>query len=295
MKKLILLSLTVGVLLQIQSVPLFAQGNSDKEELPVAGIHWARGEKPKDAGKNSSSISPNLIWHGGPTMSSVQVTPIFWGPSWGNASFTSDKMTGLATFYSTIDGSNYALTTSEFTGGTSIQYVRSIVDLSQAPSNGNRTFSILAEVCKQITSPVPNGYYAVYVDTPRGHAGYCAWHSAGSCGSTPVQFAFFFNLDGDPGCDPQDTSGHHSQGLSALANVSGHELSEAVTDPRLNAWYDSSGAENADKCVWSFNSPFLTFSNKSQWKIQGNWSNKAFNGGTGYPNMSGQKACIDGN
>ena len=58
-----------------------------------------------------------------------------------------------------------------------------------------------------------------------------------------MQFAFFFDLDGDAGCDP-DTSGLHSQGLAALANVSAHELSEARTDPASpGAWYDSSGAE----------------------------------------------------
>src|SRR6476660_3655368 len=104
MKKLMLfLSLMGCVLLQMQSVQLFAQGNSDKEELPAAGIHWAKGEKPKDAGKNSST-SPNLIYHGGPVyggpvmgrpvLGTVQVTPIFWGSSWGNANFTGDKMTG---------------------------------------------------------------------------------------------------------------------------------------------------------------------------------------------------------
>jgi hypothetical protein len=297
-KSMLFLSVMGAALLQIQSVQLFAQGNSDKDELPVAGIHWARGEQPKDAGKNSGS-SPNLIWHGGPVMNTVQVTPIFWGSSWGNGNFTADKMTGLASFYSGLGGSKYGSTNNEFDGATSqnplqVQFNPSVLDLSPAPNNGNRTSPIIAEVCKQIQNPVANGYYPVYVDSPRGHAGYCAWHSTGSCGNTPVQFAFFFNLDGDAGCDPEDTSGHHSQGLAALANVSGHELSETVTDPRLNAWYDSSGAENADKCAWSFNNEYLTFPNNSQWKIQGNWSNNAYNNGSGYPNRSGQKGCIDG-
>ena len=31
-----------------------------------------------------------------------------------------------------------------------------------------------------------------------------------------------------------------------------HELVEAVSDPQLNAWYDSAGYENADKCAWTF-------------------------------------------
>jgi len=169
------------------------------------------------------------------------------------------------------------------------------VDLSAAPRTGNRTTPILNEVCSTATTLVPDGYYPVYVDTPRGHARFCAWHSAGTCpNGVTVQFAFFFNLDGDPGCDPEDPSGLHTQGLAALANVSGHELSEALTDPHLNAWYDSNGQENADKCAWAFGTPLLTFSNSSRWKIQGNWSNAAFDGGTGYPNGSGQKGCIDG-
>ncbi len=115
---------------------------------------------------------------------------------------------------------------------------------------------------------------------PRGSAGYCAWHSGGTCGGHRVEFAFFFKLDGDSGCDPQDTSGLHSQGLAAIANVSGHELSEARTDPASpGAWYDSSGQENGDKCAWTFNVPLVTFSNGTQWKIQGEWSNAAYNSG----------------
>jgi len=36
------------------------------------------------------------------------------------------------------------------------------------------------------------------------------------------------------------------------------------------------------------------FLNGSQWKIQGNWSNAAFDAGTGFANASGEKGCIDG-
>jgi hypothetical protein len=298
MKSCVLLML--GVLLPFSGVGLFAQDveSGHRPEPPQAGIHWAKGQAPT----GQAGSSPNLLYHGGPIMGDVMVTPIFWGPSWGNGKWVDDKMTGLATFYTGINLSTYADTVGEYTAsvvtsGTSltsnIASHLTVTDLSPA-KGGQSTLQILAEVCKVIANPVANGYYPVYTDTPRHNAGFCAWHSAGTCNGTPVQFAFFFNLDGDPGCDPQDTSRKHSQGLAALANVSGHELSEARNDPRLNAWYDSAGSENADKCAWTFGTPLLTFSDGSQWKIQGNWSNSAYNTGRGYPNSNGQKGCIDG-
>ncbi len=281
-----------------QDNPNRGQGQLHAPEPPIAGIHWARGQAPAHRGGGS----PNLLFHGGPVMTGgAYVEPIYWGTRWNDAAFVADKRTGLSTFYSSIGGSSYEATDTEYTDGSGVQVGTTVtlfgdhVDLSTAPRSGSQTSPILAEVCSKATNLRSDGYYPVYVDTPRGHAGFCAWHSVGTCptGET-VQFAFFFNLDGDSGCDPQDTSGQHSEGLAALANVSGHELSEALTDPHVNAWYDANGQENADKCAWSFGTPLLTFSKGSQWKIQGNWSNAAFNAGTGYQNLSGQNGCIDG-
>jgi hypothetical protein len=239
--------------------------------------------------------SPDLLYHGGPVMTAgAAVRAIYWGSSWG--SDPQNKKGWLQTFYGGMSSSRYAGTNSEYTqtGGahvsTSISVSASVTDLSAAPSRGPKTSAVLAEVAKVISNPVPNGYYPVYTDTPRGHAGYCAWHSWGTINGVTVQFAFFFNLDGDPGCDPQSTSSAYSQGVAALANVSGHELSEALTDPHLNAWYDSSGAENSDKCAWTFGRPLLTFSNGSQWKVQGNYSNAAASTASGYDGAG----CIDG-
>jgi hypothetical protein len=241
-----------------------------------------------------------MTLHGGGILTSASVTAIFWGAKWANATFTGDKMTGLDAFYGGLAGTSYAATSTEYTGSngqvtSSVSYSGHLVDTSAGPRGAPHTTAILAEVCKLITNPVANGYYPVYTDTPRGNTGYCAWHSFGSCGGVPMQFGFFFELDGDPGCDPQDTTTTHSQGLAALANVSGHEYSETVTDPRNGGWLDSSNQENGDKCAWTFPSNVTTtFANGSVWKIQGNWSNAAFTAGTGYPNRSGQHGCIGG-
>jgi hypothetical protein len=267
-----------------------------RPEPPIAGIHWARGEHAA-----RPQTSPNLVYHGGPVMHGTVVEPIVWGTQWSDPAFVGDKLTGLADFYSGIGGSDYGNTNTEYTDGSGhvssgVTFRGIITDFSAAVRNGNKASPILAEVCAAVgNNAVPNGFYPVYVDAPRGHSRFCAWHSAGTCpNGTPVQFAFFYNLDGDAGCDPEDASGLHSQGLAALANVSGHETSEMVTDPHLNAWFDANGEENSDKCAWTFGTPLLSFKNGSQWKIQGNWSNAAFNASSGFANSSGQRACLDG-
>ena len=51
-----------------------------------------------------------------------------------------------------------------------------------------------------------------------------------------------------------------------MVSIVAHELEEATTDPDLNAWYDSSGNENADKCAWTFG--------HSQYQVSnGAWAN----------------------
>jgi hypothetical protein len=270
-------------------------GNGPKEtikhEPPALGLHWAKDARPK-----ALRTSANMLYHNGTIMTTAVTQAIFWGTTWG--SYSGDEITGMDSWYTGFNGSNYAKTSDEYTGtngqvSATTQHLGHLTDTSAA-SGGGSTSAILAEVCKEISSPVSNGYYAVYTDLPRGNAGYCAWHSYGSCGGTPVQFAFFWKLDGDAGCDPQSNVGGESQGLAALANVSAHELSEARTDPRNGGWYDRQGSENGDKCAWTFNVPSVKLSNGTSWKLQGEWSNAAYNAGTGYPNNSGQRGCLDG-
>lgn len=293
---------SASLMLFVLSASAWAQANSQERmnaEPPMLGIHWARGANP---GQGAGS-SPLMSYHNGDIMPTAVTKAIFWGTNWGSASFVGDKITGLDSWYVGMSNSNYAKTSDEYTGlngtdqvGPLTSYIGHTVDTTPAPKRAPSTSAVLNEVCKIIGKGDVSGegYYAVYVDTPRHGANYCAWHSYATCGGVNVQFAFFFNLDGDPGCDPQSTVAGESQGLAALANVTGHELSEARSDPRNGGWYDSSGGENADKCAWTFNAPYVTFSDGSKWKIQGNWSNAAYNAGTGYPNNSGQKGCLDG-
>jgi len=309
MKKPVAIVAILSIALSV-SAPAFSQNRSGVEDLslptsnapPMLGIHWARGFNPSylqqqaRAGSSTTS-SPDMSYHGGKILTTAVIQSIFWGTSWGTK--PGDKIVGLDNWYTGFSNSYYADTSDEYTGsngtvGPTTTYSGHVIDTSRAAS-GNNTSSILAEVCRAVRSPDPsgNGYYAVYVDLPR-KGNYCAYHSWGSCAGIPVQFAFFWKLDGDAGCNPNSTITSKSEGLAALANVSGHELSEARTDPTGAGWYDSGGSENGDKCAWTFNVPFVTFSDGSQWKTQGEWSNAAYDGRSGYPNSAGQNGCLDG-
>jgi hypothetical protein len=77
------------------------------------------------------------------------------------------------------------------------------------------------------------------------------------------------------------TSPNGNPAGDAMISVIAHELEEAVTDPDLNAWFDSRGYENADKCAWTFGSTY-TVANGSianmklgglDFLIQRNWVN----------------------
>ncbi len=256
------------------------------------------GAGPSGGGAASTA---NMTSHGGSVLTSTATAAIFWGKSWASTSYVADKVSGLDLWYAGFGGSRYAATCNEYKGSngqvtSTSTYLGHYIDTSAAATGQPSTAAIQAEVCKMIPAAklYTNGYYAVYTDTPRGTAGFCAWHSWGTCSGIPVQFAFFFSLDGDAGCNPSDASGLHSQGLAALANVTAHELCEARTDARGSGWYDSAGAENGDKCAWTYGSPLVSFPNGTQWKLQGEWSNSAYSAGTGYKNSAGLKGCLSG-
>lgn len=311
MKKALLVIAATILVLSVAPQARSQSGGSSVEDLskpmsqepPMMGIHWARGFNPlflarKAGHQGTRGKSPDMFWHNGPIMLSATTEAIFWGTSW--ASYTGDKISGLDLWYQGFNGSDYAAASDEYTGTNGqvtpvTTYLGHVIGTSAA-SGGSHTSVILAEACKEITVPDASGegYYAVYTDLPRGNSSYCVWHSFGTCHGVRVQFAFFW-IDGDPGCDPESTVLGESEGLAALANVGGHELSEARTDPTSGGWYDTSGEENGDKCAWTFDVPYVTFSsNGTIWKIQGLWSNAAYNSGTGYPNSLGQDGCIEG-
>ena len=253
----------------------------------------------KDAhkGGGGGASSALMTFHGGTVLVTNKTEAIFWG-DWSSPG---DKVTGLDSFFAGFGGSHYAGDSTEYTGTNgrvtaSSTYLGHVFDASAAPRRALTTSTAVAEACKMTNNaPDPSALYLIYTSTGAGHVSYCAWHSWGNCSNGAViQVAYMPNLDGVAGCDPGDPTGQRSQGLSALANVTAHELSETITDPRGDAWFDAGGQENGDKCAWSFpaGAEPVKFSNGTTWWVQGEWSNAAFTANTGFPNTSGQNGCL---
>jgi hypothetical protein len=121
--------------------------------------------------------------------------------------------------------------------------------------------------------------------------------SAPNAKKVQVQFAFFWNTDGNTGCasgdpitDPATVTTPwmtsrltgHGEGLASLVDSAVHELTETRTDTSTpGAWRDSAGAEIGDKCEWNTGYPgqtlypVVTFTTGSSWVVQPMWSHKA--------------------
>jgi hypothetical protein len=146
------------------------------------------------------------------------------------------------------------------------------------------------------TTPDPKGVYFVLttadVNATSGFCTqYCGWHDHATVNGVDTKYAFVGNPDRCPSaCADQTTSPNGNAGADGMASIIAHELEEATTDPDLNAWFDSRGQENADKCAWTFGtmsrasngSNYNVTLGGKQYLIQRNWVNAS----GGYCSMS---------
>jgi hypothetical protein len=219
---------------------------------------------------HGATKASNLIDHGGSVLSISHVYVIWWGTS---SAWASDVQSGMATFFGGLNGSAYANTASQYMRQhpLSITLSGTKADPSNPPKRVNAG-TLGAEVAKEFTTVDSSGIYFVFTSNFPSGGSYCAWHSATSVNGTPIAVAYMPNSTNIAGCNPQNLYGLScSEGLRSLANFSAHEFMEAITNPLISAWYDSSGSEIGDKCAWKFSSPVSL--SGSTWQLQEEWSN----------------------
>ena len=234
----------------------------------------------KDA-RPGSGGGGNLVDQGGPILPTAHLYAIWWGSPTG---WPSDTQTGLTNFLTDFGSSSLLQVAKQYMRGATPSTTLSgtFIDTSAAPTKAS-TSSIQAEIQKVLTAnnaaPDSNGIYFVFTSTFPHGGNYCAWHSGATVSGVAIAQAYMPNTTGISGCDPgsqYDGTGY-SEGTRSIANVTSHELMEAITDKtpggNTTAWVDGSGAEIGDKCAWKFSGPVQIGS--QSWQLQQEWSNAA--------------------
>jgi len=188
---------------------------------------------------------------------------LIWYGNWNqsNGSDTADGQSLVSDFLYGINNSPYFQINSTYSGPTgSVAVGAETVDTGSQGTHLSDN-SIKSIVVSAITSgklPTdPNGVYFVLTSSNIAKTGfcsqYCGWHTYATINNTIVKYSFVGNANRClNSCAAQTVSPNGNAGVDGMLSVLAHELEEATTDPQLNAWYDSSGAENADKCAWTF-------------------------------------------
>ncbi|WKE66387.1 hypothetical protein PVT67_03810 [Gallaecimonas kandeliae] len=269
------------------------------ELVPPSALHsqagYAKGGKHSGGGGGSNN---GIFYHGGPVMLGTNHVYYIWYGNWSNYSAAEGILPDLITG---LSGSPiYNINTTYYDGNN--QNVSNQVTLAGQVTDSGSLGAVLgdADIQTIVANAINNlglpldtsGVYFVLTapdvkETSGFGTQYCGWHTRGTIKGKTIKYSFVGNpvTQAPSGCGVNSPSPNGDGGADAMASVIFHELSEAVTDPELNAWYDRRGYENADKCAWTFGSTYTTSNGATanvslgnrDWLLQRNWVNA--NGG----------------
>ncbi len=263
----------------------------DKAIMPVKGF---AGVPVANAGANG------INYNGGPVMTNTINVYIIWYGNWAGNTTT----TIIEDLAKNIGGTPYMNINTTYTNASgtaaskNVAFVKSITDnYSNGTTAAKKRLSdstIRTLISKRVGTgkefPADSDglYFLITSSDVTATSGfctqYCGWHTYGTLGGTAnLKYSYL----GDParcitGCAAYDgTTPNGNAGADGLASIFAHELVEAGSDPQLNAWYDTSGYENADKCAWTFGTEYTTSNGghanmkigARDYLIQRNWVN----------------------
>lgn len=248
-----------------------------------------------------TSCPNGICYHGGPIMAGTVPIYIIWYGNWnagGSNSATSQSL--VEKFITNLSGSPYEhINTTYCQNSTCPSSVNVSGNLSQPASATDSSYdfgtalsdaniqSIVAKYCAGLGGCSNGALYFVLTSSDVNESSgfctqYCGWHTHGTISGSDVKYAFVGNPDRCPSaCEAQTTSPNNDSGADGMISIVAHEQEEAISDPDLNAWYDRTGAENADKCAWTFGtestagngSLYNITLNGTEYLIQQNWLN----------------------
>jgi hypothetical protein len=242
---------------------IIARARQNNDDVPNNDAHPGGGAKPVRGN--------GITYHGGPVMGVLGSAPVYayyiWYGNWsGNSAVT--ILTDLA---QNIGGSPYYNINSTYYDGSNAHIVNSVTYGASTTDNYSRGTSLSdAAIQGVVSDAITSGrlpkntsgiYFVLTSQDVTASSGfctqYCGWHTYGTIGGSNIKYSFVGNSARCPSaCQAQNVGPNGNAGADGMASIIAHELEEAHTDPNLNAWYDSRGAENADKCAWTFGSTY---------------------------------------
>ena len=261
--------------LAVTSAPaLIVQVGATQLSYLPAGANPATGNGP---------VSTPLEYHGGPVMPANTNYALYWDPS-GAPEYPAGYQAGLNRYFEdlahdsggllNIDSvlTQYGDGAGEFAKYNS-HFGGQLLDTDPYPASGCAQAAICltdeqlrAEIKSFVQAhALPTDLrHAYFLLTPAGvescleaagrscsagteHVKYCAYHGDITVTSGVIVYADDPYVGG-LGCDTGEEDPNGNPSDATIGGGLAHEHSEAVTDPELNAWYDSRHEEVADKC-----------------------------------------------
>ena len=298
----------------VNMAPTFAQDASP--DNPKGHIHELKGHANgvQDAGKNNKPGSgTGISYHGGPVLQAgTNVVAVYWAAapiySGGPAVNTSGAGTLdgslIGFFLRHLGGSPYFGINSTYTNGSgqaitnSVSYTSYWANGTSAPS-GTQNVSD-AQMISMLQSGFnshaitydPSTLYVIFTAGKVNLGGgfgsqYCGYHwnanvSIGGVSKVALYAALPYDYAYPGSCTNGTPSPNNDPGADGEVSVLTHEIEETTTDMMGNAWYDSRGYENADKCAWTWGTSFNGVSNITlggkNFLVQQNWKNTGTGG-----------------
>jgi len=233
--------------------------------------------------KGGASNKP-VAYHGGPVMSSNTDYALYWDPT-GGAGYPSGYELGLDRYFEDLThdsggNQNTDSVLTQYTGEAigefanyDVHFGGALSDTNPYPANGCSAAPICLtdeQLRAELTTYVEahklpmDLQHEYFLLTPPGvescfeatghscsagttHISYCAYHGYISVGKAVLIYANDPYVNGT-NCDTGEEQPNNNASDATIGGGLAHEHSESVTDPELNAWYDSGGNEVGDKC-----------------------------------------------
>ncbi|MDB4906842.1 MAG: phosphate-responsive 1 family protein [Gemmatimonadetes bacterium] len=258
-----------------------------------------------------------ITYHGGTVIAGPAVTKIV-AIYWGTGTIYQSQATGtgsgaadptlIGSFLRSLGGSPYFNINSTYYNAAGSHVLNQVQYTSfwstgtdVAPPSGSVTDAQMVSLIQQginlgKIAYDPNTVYAIFsgngVNLGGGFSSaslqYCAYHTHGATAQGNVYFAAMpYNQQFPSSCTSGLASPNADVAANSEVNTLAHEIEETTTDAMGNAWYDSRGYENADKCAWTWGTTFtaptggtynMKLADGKYYLVQRNWVNSGSGG-----------------